>query len=115
MRIKRGNLRATKRKRLLAQTKGYRWGRKKLVRAAHTAVLKAGVNAYRDRKRKKRVARRGWQVQINAAVRVRALSYSKFIALLKKHNIALDRKVLTHLAEKEPVTFNALVERVKKS
>ena len=114
MRIKRGTLRATKRKRLLLQTKGYRWGRKKLVRAAHTAVLKAGVNAYRDRKRKKRTARRAWHVQLNAAVRPYQLSYSRFMGMLKKHQIGLDRKVLAAMAEHQPASFQALIDHIKR-
>ncbi len=115
MRIKRGTVRARKRRRLLKQTKGYRWGRKKLVRAAHTAVLKAGVNAYRGRKLKKRVNRRQWHVQINAAVRPHGISYSRFMHGLKTAKIALDRKVLAHLGEHEPRIFSAIVDAVKKA
>lgn len=113
MRVKRGTTRARERTRLLKQTKGYRLGRKKLYRLAKTAILKAGVYAYRDRRNKKRVARRGWNVVINAAVRPHAMSYSRFIDALKKKNILLDRKMLTELAKTEPETFTALVKQVK--
>lgn len=115
MRVKRGTVRARKRRRLLKQTKGYRWGRKKLVRAAHTAILKAGANAYRGRKQKKRVNRRQWNIRINAAVRPYGISYSRFMHGLKAAKIALDRKVLAHLGEHEPAIFAAIVDAAKKA
>ncbi len=114
MRVKRGTTHARKRTRLFKQTKGYRWGRKNRVRLAKTAILKAGVHAFRDRRKKKRVFRRQWQVQLNAAVRPHKLSYSHFIAALKTHNIALDRKVLADLAEHEPAAFQAILDAVKR-
>jgi len=113
MRVKRGKSHTKKRKRLLKRTKGYKWGRKNLVKLAKTAVLKAGVNAYRDRKRKKRINRSIWQIKISAAVRKFNLSYSKFINLLKKNKIELDRKILADLAEHEPKVFEAIVKKVK--
>jgi large subunit ribosomal protein L20 len=112
-RVKRGKVRAQKRKKLLNKTKGYKWGRKKLTRLAKTAVKKAGVHAYRDRKKKKRVNRRLWQVKLNAAVRQHDLSYSKFIDLLKKKKVELDRKVLADLAERNPEVFAEIVKLVK--
>ena len=113
-RVKRGKTHLARRKRLLKQAKGYRWGRKKTIRLARTAVLKAGVNAYVDRRRKKRVNRGLWQIQINAAVRPFGLSYSRFIDLLKKNKIELDRKVLAELAATQPKIFAAIVAEVKK-
>jgi len=113
-RVKRGKTHVAKRKRLLKQTKGYKAGRKKLVKAAKTAVNKAGAHAYRGRKVKKRVNRSLWQVKINAACRKEELSYSKFINLLKKNKIDLDRKVLADMAVKTPKTFATLVKEVKK-
>lgn len=114
MRIKRGTTRARDRKRLLNRTKGFRLGRSTLVRQAKTAVLKAGVYAYRDRRNKKRTFRRDWQAQINTAVRRRGLSYSKFIHKLDQHKIALDRKILAELAQKEPAAFAAVLDAVLK-
>lgn len=113
MRVKRGTTRARERTRLLKQTKGYRLGRKSLVRQAKTAILKAGVYAYRDRRNKKRVARREWLVQINAAVRPYGISYSRFTNLLKKKNVVLDRKILATLAETEPEVFKALIDKIR--
>ncbi|HLC90020.1 MAG TPA: 50S ribosomal protein L20 [Patescibacteria group bacterium] len=113
-RVKRGKTHVAKRKRLFAQTKGYRWGRKNTIRLAKTALFKAGVHAYRGRKVKKRVNRGLWQIQINAAVRPLGLSYSRFINLLKINKIELDRKVLAGLAQDHPTVFEKIVNEVKK-
>ena len=113
-RVKRGKTRTKKRRALLSQTKGYKWGRKNLTRQAKTAVKKAGAYALRDRRVKKRVMRRLWQVRLNAAVREYDLSYSKFIYLLKKNKIELDRKVLSEIAQKNPAVFKKIIESVKK-
>ena len=113
-RVKRGVIHLKKRKRILKQTKGYKWGRKKLIKQAITATYKAGVHAFTDRKKKKRVNRALWQIRLNAAVRQYDLSYSKFINLLAKKKIGLDRKVLSELAHKNPAIFAKIVEAVKK-
>lgn len=113
-RVKRGTTHVARRKHLFKQAKGFRWGRKNTIKLATTAVLKAGVHAYRGRKEKKRTNRALWQVRINAAVRPHGLSYSKFIGQLKKKNIDLDRKVLSELAAKHPAVFDKIVEAVKK-
>ena len=76
--------------------------------------MHAWTYSYRDRKVKKRDFRQLWQIQINAAVREHGLSYSKFIDLLKKHKIELDRKILAQLAREYPAIFNKIVEVVKK-
>lgn len=114
MRVKRGTTHVKRRKNLLKITKGFRWGRKNLVKRAKEAAVKAGQHAYRDRKRKKRDFRRLWQIKINAAVREHGLSYSKFIDALKKANIELDRKILSELAAEYPKAFAKIVEAVKK-
>ncbi|MFA6304441.1 MAG: 50S ribosomal protein L20 [Patescibacteria group bacterium] len=112
-RVKRGKVRAKKRKVLLAKAKGFKWGRKKKVKLAKPAVKKAGVYAYRDRRNKKRSARGLWQVKISAPLKEQGLSYSKFIGELKKKNIILDRKILADLAEKNPLIFNEIMKLVK--
>lgn len=113
-RVKRGTSHVKRRKNLLARAKGYKWGRKKKIKQAKTAVLKAGANAFRDRRAKKRSARSVWQIRINAAVREEGLSYSKFIDLLKKSKVEIDRKVLSDLAQKNPEVFKAIVKLVQK-
>ena len=113
-RVKRGVIHTKKRKRILRQVKGFKWGRKKLIKQASEAIHKAGAHAYADRKKKKRVNRQLWQIQLNAAIRQYDLSYSKFINLLKKKKIDLDRKVLAELAQKNPQVFKKIVIEVKK-
>jgi len=111
-RVKRGVLHSKRRKNILKSTKGYRWGRKKLIKLAQTAAMKAGAYAYRDRRAKKRTARGLWQIKISAAVKEYGMSYSKFMAGLKRAKIELDRKVLAELAEKHPAVFKKIVEKV---
>lgn len=112
-RVKRGTIHAKRRRNLLKQAKGYRWGRKSKITLAKTAVTKAGAYAYRDRRRKKRDFRRLWQIRINAAVHAHGTTYSRFVGALKKKNIALDRKILATLAAKHPEVFQKIVEAVK--
>ncbi|MFH1233090.1 MAG: 50S ribosomal protein L20 [Patescibacteria group bacterium] len=112
-RVKRGTSHVKKRKKLLEKVKGYMWGRKKLIRLAKTAVLKAGVHSYVDRKKKKRTCRALWQIKISAFVRQHGLSYSRFIDLLKKNSIDLDRKVLAQLAVEQPDVLTKIITKIK--
>jgi len=105
---------AKRRRNLLAKTKGYMWGRKSKIKLAKVAMLKAGVNAYRGRKQKKRDFRSLWTVRLNAAAREHGMSYSKFIDALKKANIELDRKVLAAIALEHPSVFDKIIAEVKK-
>jgi len=112
-RVKRGKIAHKKRERILKYTKGFKWGRKSKERAAKEALLHAWTHAFRGRKEKKRDFRQFWQTQINAAVRQRGLTYSKFMAGLKKQNILLDRKILADLAKNNPEVFEKIVEKIK--
>jgi len=112
-RVKTGTVARQRHNKVYKKTKGYRHGRKNLIRQANQAVLKAGVFAYRDRRVKKRDFRRLWIVRINAALKPHDLTYSKFIAGLKKANIELDRKVLADLAQTQPEKFDEIVVAVK--
>jgi len=113
VRVKRGKMAHKRRKHLLKYTKGFRWGRKAKFRLAKEALLHAWKYAYRDRRTKKRDFRKLWQIQINAACRQFGISYSKFINLLKKNKIELDRKILATLAQNHPQIFKKIVEKVK--
>ncbi len=113
VRVKRGTIAHKRRKNLLKYAKGFKWGRKSKFRAAKEALMHAWSYAYRDRRRKKREFRTLWQVQINAACRESDLSYSKFIAGLKKNKIELDRKILSQLAKNHPEIFKQIVEKAK--
>ncbi len=112
-RVKRGTQHVKRRRNLLRRTKGYRWGRKKLIRHAKTAVLKAGVHSYRDRRIKKRTMRRLWAIKLNAALRSLDTNYSTFIGKLNKAHIAINRKVLAELAEHHPEVLKALVSEIQ--
>lgn len=103
-----------RRNNLLARVKGYAWGRKNKIRLARPAMLKAGAYAFRDRRAKKRAFRGQWIINLNAAVREMGLSYSRFIDLLKKAGVGLDRKVLAQLAETQPAIFQGVVRSVQK-
>lgn len=94
--------------------KGYMWSRKSRYRQAKDAVKHALVHAYVDRRLKKRNARRLWNLQINAATRELGITYSRFIAGLKKNKVELDRKVLSQLAQSQPAIFKEIVEMAKK-
>jgi large subunit ribosomal protein L20 len=112
-RVKRGTTVKAKHKKLLANTKGFRHGRKNLVKLARQADTKAGQYAYRDRRTKKRDFRRLWITQINAACSQNDIKYSVFMNGLKKAKIELDRKVLSQLAQENPEEFKKLVEKVR--
>lgn len=112
-RVKGGVTANKKRKNVLAKAKGFRFGRSTKFKQAKEAIAHAGVNAFRDRKRKKREFRGMWNIKIGAGLLPFELSYSKFIGALKKNNIALNRKVLAELAQDAPDTFAKIVEKVK--
>jgi len=112
-RVKRGKTTRKRRKKIIKQAKGFRWGRKSKYRLAKDALFHAWTHAYVDRKKKKRNFRALWQIQINAACRKQSLSYNKFINALKKSKIELDRKVLAELAQKQPKIFEKIVKKVK--
>ena len=103
-----------RRKNILKATKGYMWGRKSKIKLAKVAILKAGKNAYKDRRLKKREMRGLWQLRIGAAVKEQGLSYSKFMGALKKAGVALDRKILSEVAATYPDAFHAIVALAKK-
>ena len=112
-RVKRGVEARRKHKKVLDAAKGYYGARSRVFRVAEQAVTKAGQYAYRDRKKKKGEFRALWIVRINAEARVNGMSYSQFIAGLKKASIEMDRRVLADLAVFEKVAFAALVEKAK--
>jgi large subunit ribosomal protein L20 len=103
-----------KRRKLLKAVKGYKWGRKNLIKLARTARTKAGAHAFVDRRKKKRTMRGLWQIKINAFVREHGLSYSRFMDLLKKNNVEIDRKVLADMAVNNKETLAALIAKLSK-
>ena len=113
-RVKRGTTSNKRRKNILAQTKGYRFGRSTKTRMAKDAIFHAGASAFRDRRRKKRLARQLWALRINAAARENGFSYSKLIGALKKAGSTLDRKSLSTLAKDHSDVFARLTAHITK-
>jgi large subunit ribosomal protein L20 len=114
-RVKRGVTARARHKKVLSQAKGFTQRRKNVFRVAKEAVMKAGQYAYRDRRQRKRVFRSLWIARINAAVREQGITYSAFVAGLKKAEIDIDRKVLADMAVVDKPGFAAIVDKVKSS
>ncbi len=112
-RVKRGVTARARYKKVLPLAKRFRGRRKNVYRIAKQAVMKAGQYAYRDRRAKKREFRRLWIARINAGSRALGLTYSKFIAGIKKASIEIDRKVLADMAVNDPAAFASIVEKAK--
>ena len=112
-RVKRGVIAHARHKKILALAKGFRGRRKNVFRIAKQAVMKAGQYAYRDRRTRQRVFRQLWIARITAASRELGVTYSKFMAGLKKAQIDIDRKVLSDMAIHDPAGFKSIVEKVK--
>ena len=100
-------------KKILKLAKGYFGSKSRSFRIANQAVMKSLVYAYRDRRAKKRDFRRLWITRINAAARINGISYSRFMSLLKKSGIDLNRKILADMAVTDAGGFAQLVERIK--
>ncbi|WNO60662.1 50S ribosomal protein L20 [Rheinheimera sp. MMS21-TC3] len=114
-RVKRGVTARARHKKVLNQAKGYYGARSRVYRVAFQAVIKAGQYAYRDRRQRKRQFRQLWIARINAASRMNGLTYSRFIAGLKKASIEIDRKILADIAVYDKVAFTALVGKAKQA
>ncbi len=103
----------TRRKKILAQAKGF-YGKRKNVYTVAKNVLEKGLGyKYVGRKLKKRDYRSLWITRINAAVREEGMSYSVFMHKLSEKGIELNRKVLADLAMNEPEAFKNLIAQVK--
>lgn len=112
-RVKRGNKRVERRKKILKLAKGYRLTKSKLHRSAKESVDRALRFSYRDRRAKKRDFRSLWILRVSVAARRNDISYNRFINGLKKAGVLLDRKVLAELAARDPETFTRLAETAK--
>ena len=112
-RVKRGSKRRERRKKILGLAKGYFLTKGKLYRSAKESVERAGNFAFVGRRNKKRDFRRLWIIRINAAARLHDLSYSQFIAGLKRAGVDLDRKTLADIAARDEAAFAALVATAK--
>ncbi len=113
-RVKGGVNTLKNRRNVLRKVKGFRFGRSKKEAAAYEALVHAGKYAFAHRRDKKNDFRRLWNVQIGSVLKQKNMSYSKFIGAMKKKNILLDRKIMAHLAEHKPESFNRLISEVTK-
>jgi large subunit ribosomal protein L20 len=114
-RARKGAARTKARRRILREARGY-WGTKsRHKQQAKVALTRAGRNAYRDRRARRREFRRLWITRITAACRMRGTRYSRFINGLQQANVLLNRKMLSQLAIEDPATFDKLVEMAEAS
>lgn len=105
---------AQKRRRyILEQVKGYRFGRGTKKRQARDAIYHAQLHAFAHRKDKKNDFRRLWISRINAALQAHGLKYSRFIKTLSDKEIKVDRKILATLAKEKPEAFDRFVANIK--
>lgn len=101
-----------RRRNVLKQVKGFRFGRSTKERMAKEALAHAGKYAFAHRRDKKNDFRRLWTVRLNAALHAEGLSYSKFMDAMKKKGFALNRKMLSEIAGGYPDTWKRLLAKV---
>ncbi len=112
-RVKKGVNALKTRRNILRKVKGYKHGRSTKERQANEAISHAGTYAFAHRRDKKGDFRRLWNVRLSAILKQEGTSYSKFISMLKKNNVALDRKILSEIAGSHPETFKKILESVR--
>ena len=100
-RVKRGVTARARHKKVIDQAAGFVGRNGNTFRAALERLEKGLQYAYRDRRNKKREFRGLWIARINAGSRSHGVTYSKFMAGLKKLSIEIDRKVLADMADEE--------------
>jgi large subunit ribosomal protein L20 len=112
-RIKRGVHGIKHRRKVMKLVKGFRAARRRNYRVANEALLHSLAYSYRDRRVRKRDFRSLWIARINAAARREGLSYSRFMAGLKKSGVIVNRKALADLAVHDRAAFARLTETAK--
>ncbi|KAL6076204.1 50S ribosomal protein L20 [Balamuthia mandrillaris] len=95
---------------LFELAKGFRGRAKNCLTVTKRRVQKALLYAYRDRRVKRRLARQNWVLQINAGVRQYGMNYSNFMQGMTLSGVKLDRKILSELANYEPLSFRAVTK-----
>ena len=112
-RVKGGLMSNKRRRNILEQVKGYRFGRGTKKRQAKDAIYHAQLHAFAHRKDKKNDFRRLWISRINAALQTHGLKYSRFIKTLADKEIKVDRKIMATLAKENPEAFDRFVANIK--
>lgn len=113
VRVKRGLMTRKRHKKLLKATKGFRLLNSRVFSRAKNAWMKAWLNSYIGRKRKKRDFRRLWNARINIAARNNDTTYSKLIGSMYSKQVKLNRKVLSNLAISNPNVFSQITSFIK--
>jgi len=112
-RVKGGTTSNKRRKKILGQVKGYRFGRSKKKRQATEAIFHAYTYSFAHRKNKKKDFRRLWTARINAGLKSHGLKYNVFMKTLRDKNIIINKKMLATLAAERPETFERIITQVK--
>ncbi len=112
-RVKGGFKTRRRHKKVLKMTEGYRNSGSRSYSKAYEVLTRALKYAFRDRRVKKREFRSLWIQRLNAAVRGFDLSYSKFMAGVRKNNISLNRKMMADLAFNDPKAFESIVTQAR--
>ena len=102
-----------KKVRVTRQASGFRGPAGNRWRLVQENLLRAGANAYRDRRRRKRDFRALWITRLTAACKMREISYSRFIYGLLQADVEINRKMLSEIAIHAPSDFDALVAVAK--
>ena len=113
VRVKRGSVARTRRKKILKFAKGFKGAHSRLFRTANGQVMKALIYSYVGRKRRKQDFKKLWICRVNAAARNEGLNYSTFRSSLKKSSIDLNLKMLAQLSVLDKKTFSHLIQEVK--
>lgn len=114
-RATKGAARTQARRKLLREARGYYGTKSRLKQQAKVALMRAGRNAFRDRRRRRREYRALWITRITAACRMRGTRYSIFMNGIQRAGILLNRKMLSEIAIQDPATFDQLVETAMKN
>ncbi len=102
-------------KKVLKKCKGFYGDRKNHLKQSKDALMSAQAFNYKHRKLRKRDFRSLWTTRIGAAAKINGISYSKLINGLKRAGCALNRKVLSDLAIRDPNAFAAIAQTAKQA
>ena len=114
-RTRKGAARAQARKKILRKARGYYGSNSTSKYRARNAIIRAGVYAFRDRRRVKRDYRRLWITRITAACKMRGTRYSLFMNGLRLAGVVMNRKMLSEVAIHDPKAFDKICDIGKKA
>lgn len=115
MRVRGGHAPRKSKNRVFKEAKGFWGGRRKLWKTVLQVVRRSHQESFRGRRLRKRDMRYLWITRINAAVRARGMTYSKFMGKFAKSGVAMDRKSLAEVAARDPKAFDAIFAQVTKA